>query len=89
MRQECEDVLTQTALDEIRQLKNPPLAVRRTLEAGSSPVWSIPWNGVVPHKVMHIVLNAQRHSKGLPVQGIKWESVLRTWFASCKVALQL
>lgn len=58
--EECEDVLTQTALDEIRQLKNPPLAVRRTLE------------------VMHIVLNAQRHSKGLPVQGIKWESVLRT-----------
>ncbi|CAE6968275.1 unnamed protein product [Symbiodinium sp. CCMP2592] len=68
--EDCDDVLTQTALDEIRQLKNPPLAVRRTLE------------------VMHIVLNAQRHSKGLPVQGIKWESVLRT-LASDDLAEQL
>ncbi|CAE7485163.1 unnamed protein product [Symbiodinium natans] len=58
--EECEDVLTQAALDEIRQLKNPPLAVRRTLE------------------VMHIVLNARRHSRGLPTQGIRWENVLRT-----------
>eukprot|EP00931_Biecheleriopsis_adriatica_P050578 TRINITY_DN29293_c0_g1_i1.p1 TRINITY_DN29293_c0_g1~~TRINITY_DN29293_c0_g1_i1.p1 ORF type:complete len:414 (-),score=101.15 TRINITY_DN29293_c0_g1_i1:57-1298(-) len=29
---ESDDVLTAAALDEIRQLKNPPLAVRRTLE---------------------------------------------------------
>mmetsp|Transcript_24074 Transcript_24074/g.56679 ORF Transcript_24074/g.56679 Transcript_24074/m.56679 type:complete len:348 (+) Transcript_24074:42-1085(+) len=68
--EDCDDLLTQTALDEIRQLKNPPLAVRRTLE------------------VMHIVLNAQRHSKGLPVQGIKWESVLRT-LAADDLAQQL
>eukprot|EP00434_Breviolum_minutum_P003980 symbB.v1.2.003500.t1/scaffold197.1/size274157/7 len=50
------EVLTQEALDEIRQLKHPPLAVRRTLE------------------VMHIVLHAERHSSGLPMQGIKWEA---------------
>ena len=85
VQQDCDDLLTQTALDEIRQLKNPPLAVRRTLEAGCSRISFIPSNGVVPEKVMHIVLNAQRHSKGLPVQGIKWESVLRTWFASTTV----
>lgn len=54
------DVLTAAALDEIRQLKNPPMPVRRVLE------------------VVHLVLHAQRHYRGIPRDGVKWESVLRT-----------
>lgn len=55
-----DEVLTASALDEIRQLKHPPLAVRQTLE------------------VIHLVLNAHRHRHGIPQEGVKWESVLRT-----------
>mmetsp|Transcript_139256 Transcript_139256/g.267026 ORF Transcript_139256/g.267026 Transcript_139256/m.267026 type:complete len:419 (-) Transcript_139256:40-1296(-) len=54
------DVLTAAALDEIRQLKHPPMPVRRVLE------------------VVHLVLHSQRHYRGIPRDGVKWESVLRT-----------
>ena len=40
-------------------------------------------------QVMHIVLNAPRHSRGLPAQGIRWESVLRTAAAAEWLFLQV
>jgi len=54
------DELTAAALDEIRQLKHPPMPVRRTLE------------------VVHLVLHSHKYGRGVPRDGVKWESVLRT-----------
>lgn len=55
-----DDSLTAKAIDEIRQLKHPPVVVRRMLE------------------VIHLVLHARKYRRGIPRDGIKWESVLRT-----------